>query len=96
MVQFSGYIIVCISSAVGRNAVNHRDDAKTVQILLNLNIDKLIPLRPLAEDGLIGTHTIGAIEEFQRRIVRIAKPDGCVDPGGTALQRLRECMPYNF
>lgn len=87
---------MCISKSVGRNGVNNKDDVKTVQILLNLNIDKLIPLRSLAEDGLIGSQTIGAIEEFQRRVVRMARPDGRIDPDGATLERLREGLSNGF
>jgi putative chitinase len=87
---------MCISKSVGRNGVNDNDDVKTVQILLNLNIDKLIPLPPLAEDGLIGSQTIGAIEEFQRRVVRMAAPEGLVDPGSTTLQRLQQGVANQF
>lgn len=87
---------ICISRSVGRNSANNKDDVKTVQILLNLNIDKLTPLRPLTEDGLVGNQTIGAIEEFQRRIVRMVKPDGRVDPSGTTLRQLREGMSSGF
>jgi putative chitinase len=87
---------MCISKSVGRDGVNNKDDIKTVQILLNLNIDKPIPLRPLAEDGLIGSQTIGAIEEFQRRAVHMATPDGRVDLSGTTLERLREGLPNGF
>ena len=87
---------MCISRAVGRNGVNSKDDVRTVQILLNLNIDKIIPFRSLAEDGLIGSHTISAIEEFQRRVVRMAQPDGRIDPGGMTLERLRQGLPSVF
>ena len=87
---------MCISKSVGRNGVNGKEDVKTVQILLNLNLDKLIPLRPLAEDGLVGGHTIGAIEEFQRRVVCMANPDGRIDPGGMTLERLRQGLPSVF
>lgn len=87
---------MCISSSVGQKGINNKDDVKTVQILLNLNIDKLIPLRFLDEDGKIGGQTIGAIEQFQRRVVRSPKPDGHVDPKGTTLKRLQEGMPPNF
>jgi putative chitinase len=84
---------MCISESVGRNGGNVRDDVKTVQILLNLNVDQLAPWEPVAEDGAIGDQTIGAIEEFQRRVMQVAAPDGRIDPGGRTLQRLRDGMP---
>ena len=57
---------MCILPSVGKKAINHRDDAKTVQILLNLNLGSLVPYAPLSPDGSIGTRTINLIEEFQR------------------------------
>jgi putative chitinase len=87
---------MCIAYSVGKKGVNKRDDGKTVQILLNLNIDKLVPLKLLAEDGLIGNGTISAIEEFQRRVMQMANPDGRIDPKGTTLRKLREGMPNGF
>ncbi|HEX9024204.1 MAG TPA: glycoside hydrolase family 19 protein [Geobacteraceae bacterium] len=87
---------MCISKSVGRKGVNNRDDVKTVQILINMNIDKLTPLNFLAEDGRIGNITINAIEEFQRRVMSVVNPDGRVDPDGATLKRLREGIPDTF
>lgn len=91
---------MCISSSVGAHkAKNHLDDVKTVQILLNLNLGKLVPLAPLKEDGAVSPHrsaTIGAIEEFQRRVVGMAEPDGRVDPHGRTLKELHDGMPPGF
>jgi hypothetical protein len=51
-----------------------------VQKLLNKH--RLPPLRPIAEDGIEGPETKSAISEFQRRILKIHRPDGQVDPQG--------------
>src|SRR2546428_5715085 len=88
--------IVCIAHSAGRNGHNSVDDVKTVQILLNLNLDKMPKGHPLSEDGTAGPSTIAAIEEFQRRILGIKKPDGRVDPNGPALTKLRQGMPTTF
>jgi putative chitinase len=87
---------MCISSSVGRKGSNKPDDVKTVQILVNMSIGKLVPLAPLSADGRIGDKTIIAIEEYQRRVLSAPKPDGRVDPNGAMLKRLRADMPGGF
>jgi putative chitinase len=91
---------MCISKSVGAHGVNHRKDVKIVQILLNMNIDRLKPLAPLDVDGLIGnptkSDTIAAIAEFQARIVKMAKPDRRVDPRGMTIDRLEEVLSGEF
>lgn len=71
-----------IRGAVGRAGINRSEDVTLIQQLLNDHISQLTPLRQLEVDGAIGPATIQAIEEFQRRIVSLATPDGRVDPGG--------------
>ncbi len=73
---------------MGKNAANEKRDVKLVQIYLNLfkNLEK-IPII-LTEDGLIGTQTIGAIEEFQFKSVGMTYPDGRVDPNGKTFRYL--------
>lgn len=87
---------MCISQPVGRNATANRDNTTTVQVLLNLNLDKLIGIPPLSEDGIVGPATIGAIEEFQRSVLGLQTPDGRVDPKGLTLRKLREGMAIGF
>lgn len=79
-----------ISASVGKGGVNHRQDVREVQRLLNAKIDQLTPLRALAVDGLVGRNTINAIMEFQRRVVGFHNPDGRVDPGGKTETALRK------
>jgi hypothetical protein len=50
-----------------------------VQQLLNRHRPPSLPR--IAEDGGQGDETYGAIEEFQRRVMKLKKPDGRVDPG---------------
>lgn len=82
-----------ITASVGKGGVNRPDDVRTVQQLINDNLGKLTPLRPLDVDGRIGPQTIGAIEEFQRRVVRLIPPDGRVDPNGKTLSALNAGVP---
>lgn len=66
---------------VGRGGVNSSQDVKVVQQLLNRNGSKMMPFQSLAVDGKIGPKTIGAIERFQRVVLRFNNVDGRVDPG---------------
>lgn len=78
-----------ISGSVGRGgALNKRQDVITIQTLINQNIHLLVPLRPLQINGVIGPITIAAIEEFQRRVVHMQRPDGRIDPQGQTLRKL--------
>ncbi len=77
-----------LRSSVGKGGVNQRQDVKNVQSLLNQHIGRMTPLRPLVVDGITGRNTALVIEEFQRRIVGVARPDGRVDPGGRTLRAL--------
>ena len=69
-----------LSGAVGQGGRNAPEDVRAVQGLLNGAGARL------AEDGLIGPATIGAIVTFQRAHTAIA--DGRVDPGGPTWQAL--------
>jgi hypothetical protein len=69
-----------ISGSVGRGGVNDRNDVLTVQRLINAKLPT--PLQPLGEDGVCGPLTILAIEEIQRRNLRMPRPDGRIDPNG--------------
>jgi len=80
-----------ISASVGRGGANHARDVRLIQELINRQLP--IPLLPLEVDGKIGPATIGAIEEYQRRVAHMAHPDGRVDPGGKTLQALRGMPP---
>lgn len=43
---------------------------------------------PVAITGAANQETIAAIDEFQKRVVRLLNPDGRVDPGGQTLRAL--------
>jgi hypothetical protein len=76
-----------ISRPVGAGVSNtNRNEVLLVQRLLNRH--RRPPLPQIAEDGLVGPETIGAIEEFQRRVVKMNWPDGRVDPGGATIRAL--------
>ena len=76
-----------ITRPVGRGVTNlNRNEVRLVQQLLNRH--RSAPLKKIGEDGLIGTETIKAIEEFQCRVVRMKLPDGRVDPAGATFKAL--------
>lgn len=77
-----------ISGSVGKGGRNSMTDVKTVQGLINRQANKLAPFQPLAVDGLVGMKTIGAIEKFQRVVLRFNNVDGRVDVGGKTWQGL--------
>jgi predicted chitinase len=84
--------VATISRPVGRGVTNpNRSDVTLVQQLLNRN--RQPPLRQIGEDGVVGPETITAIEEFQRRVVKMSVPDGRVDPGGATFRALSGQTP---
>lgn len=79
--------MVRITRAVGRGADKPlKSDILLVQQLLNR---KRLPGTPaIGEDGKQGDETYTAIEEFQRRALKMKKPDGRVDPDGRTFTAL--------
>lgn len=75
-----------ITGSVGKRGVNKRQDVVLVQKLLNGNLGPR--MKVLAEDGIAGPKTNAAIENFQRRVLRVSRPDGRVDPGQRTIKAL--------
>ena len=76
-----------IKQAVGRGVTNtNRAEVKLVQQLLNRH--RLPPLKAISEDGISGLETINAIIDFQRIVVKMANPDGRVDPQSVTFRLL--------
>jgi peptidoglycan hydrolase-like protein with peptidoglycan-binding domain len=65
-----------IRSSVGNRGVNRFEDVMLVQQLLNCQRTPAYSYGPIAVDGLSGPQTIGAITTYQRKVVRLATPDG--------------------
>lgn len=76
-----------IVRSVGRGGVNLYNDVIIIQKLLN---KQRLPgvTGQLKYDGDAGKETITRIEIFQKHIVKMAKPDGRIDPGGKTMARL--------
>lgn len=82
--------MIKIKFTVGKAAINNPDDVASIQQLLNDNIGAMTPYATISVDGLSGSKTIGLIDEFQRRILKLPHPDGRVDPNGKTLQKLNQ------
>lgn len=80
--------MIRIHGPVGTAAVNSYKDVCTVQTLLNDCLHLLAPLRELEPTGKADANTIGAIKLFQERVLKLANPDGRVDPNGATLRAL--------
>ena len=83
-----------IVASVGHGGLNRTDDVRLVQELLNRHIQP--PQRPLVVDGVISPRTIAAIATFQRCVLNMHRPDGCIQPGDctiAALMRQTEQPP---
>lgn len=80
--------MVEIKASVGRKGKNRKRDVQTVQELLNANITSISPLAMLETDGNCGQQTILAIDEFQRRVLKLKTPDGLISPDGSTLRAL--------
>jgi hypothetical protein len=93
---------MCIDFSVGRNAANRADDVKTVQILLNMNLYRLVPFRPVPETGSLDATTLAAIDAFFKKVMsendafrgapfRVpSRTDGNIEPNSDALSELRD------
>jgi putative chitinase len=90
-----GQVIMCITQAVGRMAPNLHDDVRTVQILLNMNAQRLVPFQLLRETGVPDEVTCAGIETYQTRVMRIVA-DGRVEPKSKTLKALRDGTPIGF
>ena len=78
-----GWKLAAITGSVGRGGQNRAADVTIVQGALNQFVGKPGgPAQYLATDGSVGEKTIAAIAAFQAAVVRVARPDGRVDPGG--------------
>ncbi len=78
-----------ITGSVGRGGINKSSDVKLVQFLLNRY---KIPgvTAPLKVDGIVGNKTYFRIEDFQKKILMMAQPDGRVDVNGRTFKKLIE------
>jgi peptidoglycan hydrolase-like protein with peptidoglycan-binding domain len=77
-----------ILQSVGRGSANIPSDVQLVQTMINRQISRLAPMRPLRVDGQVGPRTLAAIEAYQSRVVGMPTADGRVDPTGKTLKTL--------
>src|SRR5215213_7110673 len=88
---------IAITKPVGQGGLarNLPDDVKTIQAALNQVTVKGFsggPMPFLAVDGIKGTKTQAAINNFQRVQVKSITQDGLVEPGGKTILRLNELV----
>jgi hypothetical protein len=65
-----------IRKSVGRGGTNQPADVRVIQELLKVTVNGVI------DDRKKDDPTIAAIEEFQKRVVKMSRPDVRVDPWG--------------
>jgi len=75
-----------LNGSVGKGGHNRADDARLVQQLLNRYRGPSATLLPV--DGVVGSQTLLAIEDFQHRVMLMKKPDQLVSPDGPAFKAL--------
>ncbi len=82
---------MAILQSVGQKGKNQKIDVKIIQAALNLAQSTHFKLKKrLVVDGENGDKTIAAIENFQKKIVKLQNPDGRVDPGGKTLRNIKK------
>lgn len=82
-----------LTKSVGKGVSTPPRDRDVLLVQQLLNKHRMPTAAALAEDGTIGPKTIAAIEEFQRRVVKMSNPDGRVDPNGATLRALAGQTP---
>lgn len=84
---------MAIVSSVGENGNNSNVDVKVVQAGLNqVSVTSFSLKKPLVVDGKIGKKTNGAINDFQKDVVKLSAPDGRIDPDGRTLETLKKSI----
>lgn len=83
-----------LNGSVGKDGTNNHDDVLIVQKLLNKNAHITESIGRVPEDGNLDEATKNAIVAFQRDVVRLAHPDGRVDPGGRTFRVLTGDSPH--
>ena len=80
-----------ISASVGQHAPNIESDVRVIQELLNnVPLTALGPVRDLDVDGVYGPLTRAAIIDFQKFHFGLQAADGRVDPGRPTITKLNE------
>lgn len=83
-----------IIESVGHKAKNNKIDSKVIQAALNLAEHPEFNIsHKLSVDGYIGSKTNDVIVLFQKNVLKMANPDGRIDPNGKTLKKLHECIP---
>jgi uncharacterized protein (TIGR02594 family) len=83
-----------IAGSVGKGGSNKKPDVRAVQCLLNLNANMVPSGRTtkLTMNGTVDKATQDAIDLFQAKVLKLAKPDGRVDARGGMIRRLEQAL----
>ncbi len=79
-----------LTRSVGKNGINLPADVEYVQTLINDNLHLLTGINKLTVNKQADEVTVKAIEEYQKKVMKIVSPDGRVDPGGRTLLNLKK------
>jgi uncharacterized protein (TIGR02594 family) len=87
--------VAAISASVGKGGANGKADVRAVQCLLNLSLNRaqMGLTTKLAMSGTLDPATQDAIDLYQRKVMKLAKPDGRVDSHGGMIRRLQSALP---
>ena len=86
---------MCIRKSVGLHGQNDIEDVMTVQVLINLNLERfpnLIPA-PLSTDGRIGPNTLKAIAAFEMGVMGLPSSDSVIAPGDATVKAMLAGLP---
>lgn len=84
-----------LTGSVGIDGHNQAADIKTIQSALNKLLNLIAPTVKLAVDGSLGrmpanSKTVAAINQFQRKVVGMVRPDGKIDVNGRTHRTLNQ------
>ncbi|WP_432460055.1 MULTISPECIES: hypothetical protein [unclassified Agarivorans] len=88
-------ISLLMNGSVGERGKNSSADVYLIKALLNSyarNTKKAV----LPMNGSVDAATLGLLEEFQKKVVRMAKPDRLVSVGGGTFKKLVEHLKTGF
>lgn len=79
---------IILFGSVGQGGANRFSDVTAVQRRLNQLL--AAPRTPLNVDGIAGPKTLRLIRDFQKCVVRMPRPDGCIEPNGHTARALND------
>ncbi len=85
--------MIAIGKSVGKGGINVMNDVALIQYLINANLNRLTPLKPLAIDGKSGPATAEAIAHARDRVERVCHMHASrVEPGAPLISALAPAL----